>query len=325
MTVIFILLAVILIYLVYSFVKIRFSSHANPGRFEPGSKGEVKNLYDYVYHLTVKIGPRSFYQYEKVKETEDYIKSVLKELGLDYTPQSYDCKGKSFSNIIVTIPGQKEPKKSFVIGAHYDTVPLTPGADDNTSAVAVLLEMCRILKDYKPAKTLKLVFFVLEEPPSFRTKYMGSYVYAKRARENNEEIFGMISLEMLGYYNDIKGAQTFPFPLMNLFYPNVPNFIAVVGNLKSRKLVKQIEASIKKGSSIPVETIATFRFVPGVDFSDHASFWRMGYPAVMVTDTSFYRNPNYHSPSDTIDTLNFEKMGELLKGLIYAAKDLVGT
>lgn len=322
--VILIILAVVVIYFIYSAVKIKMLSPGNPAEPEQRSEFESKKLYDYVHHLSVKIGSRSFYQYGKIKETEDYIKKVLEDLGLSYELQAYNCQGKSFSNIIVTIPGQKEPKEIFLIGAHYDTVPLTPGADDNASAVAVLLEICRILKDYRPGKTLKLVFFVLEEPPHFRTSYMGSYVYAKKAREMNEQIFGMISLEMLGYYNDTRGGQTFPLPLMNFFYPTVPNFIAVVGNLKSKKLVKQIEAAVKKSSSIPVETLSTIKFVPGVDFSDHASFWRMGYPAVMITDTAFYRNPHYHTPGDTIDTLNFEKMAEVLKGLIQAAKDLVG-
>lgn len=304
--------------------KDKISSPGKPGEPEPDAKPETENLYRLVNHLSVKIGSRSFYQYSKIKETEDYIKKVLDDLGLVYTLQTYNCQGKSVSNIIVTIPGREEAKKIFLIGAHYDTVPITPGADDNASAVAVLLEMCRILKDLRPARTLKLVFFVLEEPPHFRTTYMGSYVYAREAREIKEDIFGMISLEMLGYYDENRGSQAFPLPLMKLFYPDTANFIAVVGNLKSRRLVKQIEASIKKGSSIPVETLSTLKFVPGVDFSDHASFWRAGYPAVMVTDTAFYRNPHYHTPADTIDTLNFEKMAELLEGLTRAAKDQVG-
>jgi Zn-dependent M28 family amino/carboxypeptidase len=179
-----------------------------------------------------------------------------------------------------------------------------------------------LLNGYLPSKTLKLIFFVLEEPPAFRTSYMGSYVYAKTAKENKEKIYGMISLEMLGYYNTIKGAQMYPLPLMGFFYPKVPNFIGVVGNLKSRKLVHTIANSIKKSTSIPVETLSTIKFVPGVDFSDHGSFWKMGYPAVMITDTAFYRNPNYHTPADTIETLDFDQMAILLQGLKQVAIDL---
>lgn len=314
---------VILFFLVFSLIKsgkIVPVTHEEPGE---ESKVEMKNLYKHVDELAVKIGPRSLYQYGKLKEAEDYIKNTLKEFGLEYTLQTYDFGGKSFNNVIVTLPGEKEPGKVVVIGAHYDTVPTTPGADDNASAAAVLLEICRNLKDYRPAKTLKLIFFVNEEPPAFNTKHMGSYVYAKRAKQEKEDIVGMICLEMVGYYSDIKGGQTFPLPLMNLIYPDTPNFIAIVGNFKSRKLVKHMARSIKKASTIPVETLSTFEFVPGVNLSDHASFWKMGYPAVMVTDTSFYRNPNYHTPDDTINTLDFEKMAKLLKGLISAAKDRV--
>jgi Zn-dependent M28 family amino/carboxypeptidase len=323
--IIIILLLVVLIFLIYSTIKVRFSPLVDPGKpesaNETGPGPEVKHLYNHVHYLAEQIGSRSFYEYEKIDAAKNYIETVLKDLGFDYTLQSYRYQGNTFSNIIVTIPGQKAPGKIFIIGAHYDTVLNTPGADDNASAVAVLLELCRLLRGYQPAKTLKLIFFVLEEPPAFQGKYMGSCVYARTAKEKKEDIFGMISLEMLGYYNDTKGAQTFPLPLMGLFYPTVPNFIGVVGNLKSRRLVKQVAGSIKKGSSMPVESLAAVKLVPGIDLSDHAPFWRMGYPAVMITDTAFYRNPNYHAITDTIDTLDFKKMAELLQGLVQVAKD----
>ncbi len=321
---VFILLVVLLVSLIYPIIRARFFSpvtHEEPASGN-NNRLEVKNLHKYIHYLTVRIGSRSVYEYEKIQETKDYIETVLKDLGVDYTLQTYKWMGNFFSNIIVTMPGQEEPEKIFIIGAHYDTVFGTPGADDNASAVATLLELCRLLKDYHPSKTLKLIFFVLEEPPAFKTHHMGSYVYAKWAKENKEKIYGMISLEMLGYYSNIKGAQMYPLPLMGFFYPNVPNFIGVVGNVKSRKLVKKIAASIKKNSPIPVETLSTIKFVPGVDFSDHGSFWKMGYPAVMITDTAFYRNPNYHTPDDTIDTLDFSQMASLLQGLLRAAIDL---
>jgi Zn-dependent M28 family amino/carboxypeptidase len=279
-------------------------------------KWALKALHQHIHHLSEVIG---------INAAKDYIETILKDLGLEYTLQNYQYSGKTFSNIIVTLEGQKEPKEIFIIGAHYDTVFGTPGADDNASAVAALLELCRLLKDYQPSKTLKLIFFVLEEPPAFNTKYMGSYVYAKTAKDNKEKIYGMISLEMLGYYNDKKGAQIYPLPLMSLFYSKVPNFIAVVGDLKSRKLVKKLANSIKKSCAVPVETLSTVKFVPGVDLSDHGPFWKMGYPAVMITDTAFYRNPNYHSRSDTIDTLDFDKMAELLTGLKQAAIDMTSS
>lgn len=135
----------------------------------------------------------------------------------------------------------------------------------------------------------------------------------------------MVCLEMVGYYDDRTGGQAFPLPFMSLLYSSTPNFIAVVGNLTSRGLVKRVARSIRQGSDLPVETLSAVSFLPGVDFSDHRSFWKMGYPAVMITDTAFYRNPNYHGPGDTIDTLDFRKMSSLLEGLVAVAKDLADS
>jgi hypothetical protein len=320
-TVLFIIL-LFAAYMIYAIVKIRFApSIVTPGE-QSAVSGDSRQLYSHVEHLSVRIGSRSIYEYSKLEETKRYVVSCLESFG--YTPelQKYSYDGQVFSNVIVSIEGKTHPDEMVIIGAHYDTVFGTPGADDNASAVAMLLEMSRILKGFSPGRTIRLVFFVLEEPPAFRTQHMGSYVYAKEAKAKNENIKAMICLEMLGYYTDKKGGQTFPLPLMNLMYSSTPDFIAVVGNLKSRSLVDAVRSSLTHSSSIPVETLSTVSFVPGVDFSDHWSFWKMGYPAVMITDTAFYRNPNYHTERDTIDTLDFNRMTELLKGLLQAACDL---
>ncbi len=319
-----ILLVIILIaaYLIYSIVKIRFAPTVVMPGPESAVSGESRQLYSHVEHLSVRIGSRSIYEYSKLEETKRYIVSCLESFG--YTPelQKYSHDGQVFSNIIVSMAGKTRPDEIVIVGAHYDTVFGTPGADDNASAVAMLLEMSRLLKGFSPGRTIRLVFFVLEEPPSFMTEHMGSYVYAKEAKAKNENIKAMICLEMIGYYFDKKGGQTFPLPLMNLLFSTTPDFIAVVGNLKSRGLVNSVRSSLKNSSNIPVETLSTISFVPGVDFSDHRSFWKMGYPAVMITDTAFYRNPNYHTERDTIDTLDFNRMTELLKGLLQVACDL---
>jgi hypothetical protein len=309
-------------YLIYAIVKIRFApSIVTPGQASAVS-GDSRQLYSHVEHLSVRIGSRSIYESSKLEETKRYVVSCLESFG--YTPelQKYSYDGQVFSNVIVSIEGKTHPDEMVIVGAHYDTVFGTPGADDNASAVAMLLEMSRILKGFSPARTIRLVFFVLEEPPAFRTQHMGSYVYAKEAKAKNENIKAMICLEMLGYYTDKKGGQTFPLPLMNLMYSSTPDFIAVVGNLKSRSLLDAVRTSLTQRSSIPVETLSAVSFVPGVDFSDHWSFWKMGYPAVMITDTAFYRNPNYHTEGDTINTLDFNRMTELLKGLLQVACDL---
>jgi Zn-dependent M28 family amino/carboxypeptidase len=318
-----ILLLALILFFWYSLFKIRFRTSEIGAMTVLSEDTGVKKLFAHVQHLSVQIGSRSVYEYSNIKKTETYIKSVLEELGLTYSTQEFRYRRNLFSNIVVSIPGREEPEDIFIIGAHYDTVSGTPGADDNGSGVAVLLELCRLLQTQELSRTLRLIFFVLEEPPAFHTPSMGSYVYAKQARLNKEKIYGMISLEMVGFFSNKKGGQSFPAPFMGLFYSNVPDFIGVVGNFKSRGLVKKISVSIKRGSSIAVESLSTFRFLPGIDWSDHGSFWKMGYPAVMITDTSFYRNPNYHKGSDTIETLDFLKMAEVVKGLIQVVRDLV--
>ena len=320
----YILLVVVLLaaFLIYSVLKVRISPSVFVPRPDSNLGRDINQLYEHVEHLSVRIGSRSVFEYDKIEAAKHYIVSFLEDLGYAPVLQDYTYNDKVYSNIIASREGVQSPDETVIIGAHYDTVYGTPGADDNASAVAVLLEMCRALKDFSPGRTLKLIFFTLEEPPVFRTKFMGSYVYAREAKAKGENIRAMVCLEMLGYYGDKKGGQTFPLPFMNLVYSSTPNFIAVVGNLKSRGLVKRIEGSLKKSSNIPVETISTVSFVPGVDFSDHRSFWKMGYAAVMITDTAFYRNPNYHSARDTIDTLDFVSMSSLLAGLIRAAEDL---
>jgi hypothetical protein len=306
-------------FLLYSVMKIKGTSSIV---FPPAPRTKNMPLYRHVEELTVKIGSRSVFEYDKLTAAKEYILSSLK--GMGYTPilQDFSCQDKIFSNIIVSIRGKTHPEDVAVIGAHYDTVAGTPGADDNASAVAILLEMCRLLKDYLPERTLRLVFFTLEEPPVFLSESMGSFVYAREARKRQEHISAMISLEMLGYYSDKEGGQSFPVPLMALMYPSTPNFTAVVGNLSSRSLVHKVADSLRKGGRVPVETLTTISFIPGVDFSDHRSFWKMGYPAVMITDTAFYRNPNYHTEADRIDTLDFSRMSSLLDGLVQMAKDL---
>ena len=306
-------------FLLYSVMKIKGSPSVV---FPPAPLTKNMALYRHVEELTVKIGSRSVYEYDKLTAAKEYILSSLEEMG--YTPilQDFSFQERVFSNIIVPLPGKTHPEDVVVIGAHYDTVAGTPGADDNASAVATLLEMCRLLRDYSPERTLKLIFFTLEEPPIFRSESMGSFVYAREARNRQEHISAMISLEMLGYYSDKEGGQSFPVPLMSLMYPSTPNFIAIVGNLSSRSLVKKVSDSLRKGGGVPVETLTTLSVIPGVDFSDHLSFWKMDYPAVMITDTAFYRNPNYHKAADRIDTLDFSRLSSLLDGLVQMAKDL---
>jgi hypothetical protein len=322
--IVFILL-IVLIYPNYSILKIKFTTSQKFAVPHPSWNKEEQNLFNHVKHLSETIGSRSFNEPSKIASARDYIVRTLRTYDLIPTTQDFQVNNTTFSNIIITFNGQRLKEEIIVIGAHYDTVLGTPGADDNASATAMLLEIAKIMADSKPDRTLTLVFFVLEEPPIFGTTNMGSRIFARRAREKNMDIRAMISLEMVGYFSDRKGKQGFPLPLMSLFYSNTPDFIGVVGNLKSKSLVKQVKNGLKAGCSVPVETLTAPSIVPGVSLSDHASFWKEGYPAIMITDSAFYRNPNYHQSTDTKDTLNYQTMAELLKGLIHVARDLSGV
>ena len=322
---IFLLVVFLAVFLAYSLLTIRFGTSVSVVRKDTTLIGDTRKLHRHVRELSDVIGSRSVYEYDKIEEAKEYIVSWLYSWG--YTPllQTYTYKGRKYSNIIAQIDGVKNPDEIVVIGAHYDTVHGTPGADDNASGVAVLLETCRALRGFSPDRTLRLIFFANEEPPLFRSDQMGSYVYAKYVKGIGENITGMVCLEMVGYYSNKVGEQSFPLPLMSKIYSTTPNFVAVIGNLSSRSLVRQVRNSLRAGARIPVETLTTLSFIPGVDFSDHRSFWKMGYPAVMITDTAFYRNPNYHTETDTINTLDFNRMTELLQGLVQAAKDLTSS
>ena len=320
-----IVILIFLIYPNYSILKIRNTTSQKYEVPLDSWTDDERNLFNHVEYLTDKIGSRSFSEPLKIAATRDYITDTLHSFGFSTTFHDFRVGGMTFSNVIVTLEGRGSPEEIILIGAHYDTVSGTPGADDNAGAVAMLLEMARVLAGSTHERTLKLVFFVLEEPPNFGTENMGSRVFARMARENHMDIRAMISLEMLGYFSDVKGEQAFPLPFMSLFYSTTPDFIAVVGNLKSKTLVKQVRDGLETGCSVPVEILAAPSIVPGVSLSDHGSFWKEGYPAIMITDTAFYRNPNYHEITDTKDTLNYPAMSELLKGLVHVAGDLAGA
>ncbi len=209
-----------------------------------------------------------------------------------------------------------------MIGAHYDTVTGTPGADDNASGIAGLLELARLLNNQSFDKTVRFVAFALEEPPLFRSKFMGSYVYAQSLKKKGEDIKGMICLEMIGYFTDKPESQFFPLSFFRWIFPNKGNFIIFVSNLQSKFFLNRVKSGFKKGADLPVESLSTQSIVPGIDFSDHRSFWKFGYNALMVTDTAFYRNPNYHGIGDVPETLDYARMAEVVLGLKSATEEL---
>ncbi len=272
----------------------------------------IDNLYRHVEYLSVKVGERHLWKEGSLDKTADYIESVFNAYGYSVQRQTYSCYGQNVSNLIVEKPGKG--REIVVIGAHYDTVPGTPGADDNASAVSGLLELARLLKETLHPKTFVFAAFANEEPPCFGSYHMGSMVYASHLREKGVSVEVMVSLEMIGYFRK-EPIQTYPLPGMKFFYPKTGDFIGVVGNFRSYRYVSYFRKGIKKYSRIDSRSLTAPEFFGGINLSDNYSFWQNGYRAVMITDTSFFRNRNYHQETDSIDTLDFEQMAEVVKGL----------
>ncbi len=271
-------------------------------------------LREHVRKLAGAIGVRNVWRPEALAAARDFIETTWRAQGHAVERQTYTTEGVACSNLVVTLPGRRWPEQVVLAGAHYDTVHGSPGADDNASGVAAVLELGRLLAGARPGRTLRLAAFVNEEEPFFHGDAMGSTVYARAARRRGEDIRAMFSLEMLGCYRDEPGSQRYP-PLFRHFHPDRGDFIALVANLRSRRLLKRALAAFRAGSNFPVETTATFGWIPGVSWSDHLSFWREGYRAVMVTDTAFHRYPHYHSAQDTPDRLDYPRMARVVEGL----------
>jgi Zn-dependent M28 family amino/carboxypeptidase len=274
-------------------------------------------LHAHVSHLALDIGERNVFRPDALHAAADYIRREWSAQGYQVNSQYYQAFGVNSENLEVHRTGKTRPEEIIVVGAHYDTVTGSPGADDNASGIAALLELTRLFSAMETARTLRFAAFVNEEPPFFFWGQMGSRVYAEAAKARGENIRLMISLEMLGSYSDKPGSQGYP-PLLRHFYPDRANFIAMVSNRASRKELRQLAATFKAHSDFPVESLAAFEFVPGVAWSDHLSFWRQGYPAIMVTDTAFYRNAAYHSADDTPEKLDYPAMGKVVEGLFRA-------
>jgi len=283
----------------------------------------AERLKSHLKMLTQTIGERSVFLPENRKRTAEYIASFYKTNGMPVRGEPYPYGNFTVTNIVSEISFSENPSKHYLLGAHYDSVGGTVGADDNASAVAVQLEIARQLNGLKGREDLDLavtfVSFALEEPPAYGTRHMGSRVYAKKAKKEKKKIDGMICLEMVGYVCHQPGCQDYPFPLMFFGYPKEGNYIGIVGNFGSRKLTNGLFKSFEKNENLPVIKLTVPLggwILPAVRLSDHASFWDQGFRAVMITDTAFFRNPHYHLPSDTMEKLDYRFMAELVDSLV---------
>lgn len=278
-----------------------------------------------VEKLAGEIGSRNVPNHENLRRAADFIEGEFSNAGYAVRRQEFEVGGKKCHNLDVEIRGGARPEEIVIAGAHYDSVDLgygeSPGANDNATGVAAVLALARIFSGKKTARTLRFAAFTNEEPPYFQTEDMGSLVYARRCKAGGEKVVAMLSLETIGYYADEKGSQKYP-PPFSLFYPSTGNFIAFVGNVSSGALVRQALESFRKHARFPSEGAAVFDFIPGVGWSDHWAFWQAGYPAMMVTDTAPFRYPHYHTPEDTPDKVQYEKMAAVVEGLEKVLEEL---
>ncbi|QMU31696.1 M28 family peptidase [Adhaeribacter radiodurans] len=283
---------------------------------------EKERLYADVQYLTQITPPRQAFNLTGIEQAATYIYEEFQKLSNRVSYQPFKVDGQTYKNIICSL-GPTEGER-IIIGAHYDVCGNQPGADDNASGVAGLLEIARLLhaQEAKLKYRFDLVSFCLEEPPYFKTASMGSAVHAKSLRKEGVIVKAMVCLEMIGYYSEEKGSQRYPLPGMHAIYPDKANFISVIGDLNQEKLVAHLKKYMLAGSTIDVQSLNAPASIPGVDLSDHLNYWANNYPAVMITNTSFYRNPHYHQESDTIDTLDFDKMAEVVKGVYWAVMHL---
>lgn len=324
----------------YGCVSIKMPGESYQGNLPPlnkqqtSMKGELKN---HVYQLSEEIGERNLTRYDGLNQAADYIAGQFKNYGYNINIQEYAIPAgalrkhwKQFSydqqkykNIIAELKGTGKTDEIIVIGSHYDSVPIAgcKAANDNASGVAAILELAKYFSKNPQRRTIRFVAFTNEEPPFFWTKYMGSYVYAKECKNKNERITAMLTPETIGSYSDKKGSQRYPFP-MNMFYPSTGNFIAFVANSKSKELTRQCVKTFRENAQFPSIGACLPMLVPRIGSSDHWSFWKMGYPALMITDTAPYRYRYYHTTSDNLENMDFDKMARVVDGLKLVIKDI---
>ena len=292
----------------------------SPSSPKPLGERQADRLRRDVDRLVTEIGPRNIHHYEALQKAAAHIQTSLKEAGYCPLLHHYEARGKTFANISAEIPGREHNDEIVVIGAHYDTHKDSPGANDNGSAVAALLELARYFVRQPTARTLRFVAFTNEESPFTRRKAMGSRVYAGECRRRRDNIIGMICLETIGCYSEETGSQWLSFG--GLFLPRQGDFLALVANPASKGLLRQVSGTIAQETSLRIRPVILPTYCPGAWSSDHWSFWREGFPALMATDTAPLRYPYYHTRADTPDKVNFGWLGQIVSGFRTVIADL---
>lgn len=266
-----------------------------------------------IVQTLVDFGPRDSKHPDVLKKVADWLAQELMLPGAQVTRQPYVVKDETFENIRANFGPDKGSR--IIIGAHFDAYRGLPGADDNASGVAVLLELARLLSSQPPPVPVELVAWNLEEPPFFRTENMGSRIHARSLKGDGVPVSFVVSLESLGTYTETPKSQSYPLPGMDILYPDRGNFLALVGNYGSGWLLRKSKERMQEATILPIWSINAPSWLVGIDFSDHGSYWKEGYPAFMVTGTAFYRNKRYHTPQDTPDLLDYEQMARVVQAV----------
>ena len=285
-----------------------------------GALPDAERLEHRVRDLVGRFHPRDYTHAGNLARAARFLGEEFRRAGAAVSEQHFEAAGGRYRNVIAAFG--PDTREVVVVGAHYDVAGELPGADDNASGVAGLLELAEQLAGATLSRRVELVAYALEEMPFFATPQMGSAVHARSLEAAGRRVKGMLCLEMIGCFSEEPGSQQFPLPLLSLFYPRRANFIAVVGNVGGAGIVRRVKRSMRRACDLPVHSINAPAFVPGVDLSDHVNFWRQGDPAVMITDTAFFRNPRYHTEGDTAETLDYARMAKVVAGVRQAVIDL---
>jgi hypothetical protein len=308
----------------WNMVRMPGSSYRGP---LPPADGQLLQLAAELRHdvafLAEEIGERNVrYRPHALVQTAEFIAEELADAGYAVQRQEYEVDGTICANLEVEVRGTNRPDEIVIIGAHYDSVANCPAANDNGSGVAAVLSLARTFCNSQNDRTLRFLAFVNEEKPYAHTEQMGSWVYARRCRGRGENVTAMLSLETIGYYRDEPGSQKYP-PLLGLLYPSTANFIAFVGNTRYGQLVRHAVRAFRQNEQFPSRGGVLPHAMSDIGRSDHWPFWQEGYPALMVTDTAPFRYPYYHTPEDTVDKIDFERTGRVVRGLQSVIKSLV--
>ena len=280
------------------------------------SQSDTMRIKELLIELTKTEKPRNYQNIDQLNQTAEFIYSYFRQYADTVFYQTYQINGITYGNVVARFGDTINER--LIIGAHYDVCGNQEGADDNASGIIGLLEIARMLSGQKQPRNIELVAYTLEEPPFFRTEYMGSFIHAQSLKQSQAKISGMICLEMIGYFKEEKHTQDYPIGFLKLFYGSRGNYITVVNKFSKGKTARKFTSRMDRYAKLPVKKFNGPKSLIGIDFSDHLNYWKMGFSACMVTDTAFYRNKNYHRKTDEMGTLNISKMAQVIDGIFLS-------